>query len=152
LNKAAILIKDFFNPLPSPKILINKLWTTPVRHITGRQLQKIIEIVLKEVKISRFMFGLFIDEQDVEKEILFWLVFIDYYNGTYPLQEIDRILICELTTKGIDENFGEISKKYFDRISKSKGKQANPNNAYRFHLEYLQNTMLDAIYNNEIKL
>lgn len=150
MKKWQIAIKNFLSPLPDPKIEVNKYWILPFPHLTGHQLELIITMVIKEAKVSR-EFGLFIRPKDLEKEISFWLTFVNNI-GPDVIRSSEWRQIWNLATATRDMSFGEIGQYYFDLISNSKPKITNANTAFHIHLEGVQTRILTAIYNNNFPL
>lgn len=142
-------VRDTVSPLPNPKDPVAvEWWKRRSEFLTKPQIEAIMTLILDEARISRG-FGLFIRPDDLDTEISFWLVYIDYFGGPsliaekFPYEEFLRFV-----TNMLYHEFGDVTEYYFNLISRSKPKIVNSNNAFNVHLDSVRGKILNAIYNN----
>jgi hypothetical protein len=154
MKKWQIALKNFLSPLPNPQTLVNQYWTLDLPHLTGHQIKLLIQIIIDEAKISRG-FGLFLRPDDLNQEILFWLVFInnigpntirhldtdqkyqEFWNTTYTLQIAF---------------FQEAINYYFNLITNSKPRLTPSALAFQCHLQAVQSHIFRTIIDNQFPL
>ncbi|EKD52725.1 MAG: hypothetical protein ACD_61C00265G0011 [uncultured bacterium] len=155
MKKTAVVllnaIREAVSPLPDPKDPVEvESWRRLSKFLTRSQIVEIRTLILDEARISR-EFGLFIRPKDIDQEIRFWLVFVDYLAGPKVIAEkftFDQFK--EFATIMLDREFVGLGKYYFEKISTSKPKLINSNNAFRLHLEAVRARIIHAIFNNKL--
>lgn len=147
MKKWQIVLNNFAFPLPDPKTEADKYWSWPLKNLSRHQLKHIIEMVVEEAKTSR-EFGLFIRSEDFEKEVAFWIKYLDDINPK-ELKQSDFVKLWNATSLAQGEAFEDISEYYFNLISKSKPKICSSNNAFNCHLESVRSKILHRIRDND---
>jgi hypothetical protein len=147
------VVKDTVSPLPDPKVEVNRrYWTSPLPNISGHQVELVVTMVIEEAKVSRG-FGLFIRPADLDHEILFWLTFVNFYQGQIVIQkDLPYEKAWKLAMDVIHKEFDEAKLYYFEQIKNSKPKIVNANTAYNVHLEATAATILRALYDDNFPL
>lgn len=127
-------LKEFFNPIQSPEYYVDKYWTAGHKYLSSKEMEKIITLIIEQVKKSRDEFDLNISEDHLELEILAWLDILNIPLGIKSIKEEDRRLVDSVFKNHQHEVFGEILL-LEDR-----------NSTYRFHLDAVRKSVLDEIY------
>lgn len=141
-------LRDTLSPLPTSEGVLSKYWGEPLYYLHSYQIREISSLILEQAKISRG-YGLFLRPEDLDKEILFWLVFVNFHAGiVYMRKNLPYELAIKLAGQAIDHEFLAEKKVYFEEIQASKTKIINTPNAFQVHLEAVQAAVLSAIYNN----
>jgi hypothetical protein len=152
LNKIWITIKNLLDPLPKPEIALQKYWNLRFQHISGYEIARVVADVIEEARISR-QFGLFLRPEDLDKEILFWLTFINHFEGPSDIQKkYSYEDMWEICAQASSPHFEKENGYYFDLISNSKPKITSSNNAFQCHLESVRQRILSEVFNNQLTI
>jgi len=136
-------LKDILYPLPDPEREAYKFFTSPLQHLVYDQIKELMRFVLDEVRKSKAL-GLYIKNEHIEKEELFFLVTINAMGGvTYMRKAFSHEKAQQLITETMWKHFEQETLHYFV-LSKERGEAVH--NKYNCHLESVLNRLLHEIY------
>jgi hypothetical protein len=136
-------------PIPSIEDLVKGISAEKYPNITSRQVRDIVSWIVEETNVSRD-FGLVFDNQILNKEINFYLDFINTYGGIAGLQKIlnehDQHFYTQFFfALGRDQLrfFKKESMYFFNRLSQTHETYAP--NAFECHLISCRSTVISNI-------
>lgn len=147
-RELVISLQSRLKPLPKPEIEADK-FVGVFPHLNQLQVRKILGIVISETEKSR-KFDLFLNEELLLREEVFFLTFINTHGGIAAMKKtMDFDSAINTSSELMYNAFAKESEAYFKKFSSQK-KLIGAKNRYDNHLEQVRNNLFHAIYNNQL--